>query len=110
MRNIWLIIAFLGYAVTLIPMLQYSIDTGNYLFWFDPAATSSLVFSNIGITAFSVDLFFTVFVVLTLITMDARKKSIPNVWRYWVMALLFGMAGTLPLYIHVRQKYVGRKG
>jgi hypothetical protein len=110
MKNVWLLVSAIGYAVTVIPMMIYSLETGNHLYWLDPAATTSLLFDDIGVVAFSLDLFFTVFVILILITVDSKKLGVGHAWMFWVLALLFGIAGTLPLYMHFRHATILKKG
>jgi hypothetical protein len=32
---------------------------------------------------------------------------IPRVWIYWLLTLLFGVSGTLPLFLAVRERRLG---
>ncbi|NJN42345.1 MAG: DUF2834 domain-containing protein [Flammeovirgaceae bacterium] len=37
---------------------------------------------------------------------EAKKYQLKNVWQIWVLTLLFGMAGTLPLFLYWREKKI----
>jgi len=104
MKHLFLILSIIGYAITMIPMLMYSSETGNILFLTDPAATTALLTSSIGVTTFSLDLFVSVFIFLIWVTIDSKKRHSKRAWMWWLICFVFGLAGTLPLYLYVRDK------
>jgi hypothetical protein len=104
--------AYLGLAVVgfLVPntfTLIESVETGNILFWADPARTTSELFVNRTSTAFALDLMATVVVTLIWMTREAARVGIGRVWRFWVLTLLLGLGGTLPLFLYFRERRLG---
>jgi hypothetical protein len=102
--RVYLGLAIVGYLVPNTLALIESVQTGNILFWTDPARTTSELFSNRTSAAFALDLFGAAIVVLIWITQEARRTGIGRVWRFWVLTLLFGVAGTLPLFLYLRER------
>jgi hypothetical protein len=84
-------------------MLLESAQSGNLLFWTDPARTTGELFANLTSTAFALDLAAVVVAALTWITREARRLAIPRVWLFWALTLVFGLGGTLPLFLYVRE-------
>ena len=104
MKRLWLILAVLGFFAPLYWLLKVTVETGNILFWTDPAATNAASFVNDYTTAFLVDLFYVVITFFIFTAIDAKKSGVKNVWLIWVLTLLFGMAGPFPLYLYLREK------
>jgi hypothetical protein len=48
-----------------------------------------------------------VLVVLIWITREAHRVRLANVWAFWVLTLLFGLGGTLPLFLYFRERRLG---
>lgn len=44
---------------------------------------------------------------LVFMTREAHRMHSPRVWIYWVLTLLFGVSGTLPLFLAVRERRLG---
>jgi Terpene cyclase DEP1 len=107
MRRVYLALTVLGYLAPGVPSVIESARSGNVLFWTDPARTTSELFVNLTSTAFALDLFAVVIVALIWMTREARRLGIPRVWRFWVLTLLFGLGGTFPLFLYVRERHVG---
>jgi hypothetical protein len=42
-------------------------------------------------------------------THEAARVGIAKVWRFWVLALLFGLGGVLPLFLYVRERRLAGK-
>jgi hypothetical protein len=42
-------------------------------------------------------------------TQEARRIVIGRVWRFWALTLLFGLAGTLPLFLYLRERRLTSK-
>ena len=107
MSKLYLLLAVLGYAVSVPPMIIESIRSGNILFWTKPQLTISQLFANLTSTAFALDAMAVALVMLVFMTREAHRMRIPRVWVYWVLTLLFGVSGTLPLFLAVRERRLG---
>jgi hypothetical protein len=102
--RVYLGLAVIGFVVPNTLTLIESVQTGNILFWTDPARTTSQLFANRTSAAFGLDLFATALAALVWMTNEARRVGIAKVWRFWVLALLFGLGGVLPLFFYVRER------
>ena len=100
----YLLMAVVGYAAPGIPMIRESMLTGNILFWADPARTTTELFVNRTSTAFALDLFAVVLVAVVWMYHEARRLGMRGVWRFWLLTALFGLGGTLPLFLWFREK------
>ena len=110
MQRVYLALAVVGYVATAIPMIMESMRSGNVLLWTDPQRTISDVLPTLTSTAFALDLLVVVIVALVWITREARRVRVPNVWAFWVLTLLFGLGGTLPLFLYFRERRLGPAG
>jgi hypothetical protein len=104
MKTIYLLFAVLGFVAPNIFVAIESVETGNVLLWLDPPATIRGMFGNRISTAFIVDLLVVVYIFFFWTYHEARQYKIRNVWVIWVLTLLFGMAGTFPLFLYLREK------
>jgi hypothetical protein len=104
MERVYLGLALVGFLVPNTLALIESVQTGNILFWTDPARTTSELFSNRTSAAFALDLFGAAIVALIWMTQEARRVGIGQVWRFWALTLLFGVGGTLPLFLYLRER------
>jgi hypothetical protein len=102
--RLYLILAVLGFVVPNTVTLIESVQTGNILFWTDPVRTTSELFVNRTSTAFALDLLATAVVALIWMTREAGRVGIQRIWRFWVLTLLFGLGGILPLFLYVRER------
>jgi hypothetical protein len=107
MQRAYLMLAAVGYVAPGVPMLVESARSGNLLFWTDPQRTAAELFANLTSTAFALDLFAVVLVALIWITREARRLGIGHVWVFWALTLLFGIGGTLPLFLYARERRLG---
>jgi|SRR5687767_10627343 len=103
MKIIYLILAVIGYAVPNWYAVKVSIETGNILFWTKPSETSAALLGSDTVLAFSADLFLAVFAFFIWTYFETRRLKMKNVWVYWALAALFGLAGTLPLFLYKRE-------
>jgi hypothetical protein len=101
---VFLGLAVVGFVVPNTVTLIESVQTGNILFWTDPARTMSELFVNRTSTAFALDLLATAVAVLIWMTVEAARLGIKRVWVFWVLTLLFGMGGPLPLFLYLRER------
>jgi hypothetical protein len=54
--------------------------------------------------ASALDLSTVVLVALVWMTREARRIGVGRVWVYWALTLLFGVGGTLPLFLYARER------
>jgi Protein of unknown function DUF2834 len=108
MKTTYLILAIIGFIAPNIPVVEESCKTGNWLFWLDPAATLNGMFGNAISTAFIIDLLIAVLVFFIWTYAESKKYGIKRVWLYWIITMLFGLGGTLPLFLYIREskKYI----
>ena len=99
--------AVAGYAIAVPPMILESIRSGNILFWTKPQLTVSELFANLTSTAFALDAMAVAVVMLVFMTREAHRMRMGRIWVYWVLTLLFGVSGTLPLFLAVRERRLG---
>ena len=104
MKNIYLLLSVAGFIAPNIFVLQESMETGNWLLWLDPQATINGMFGSRISTAFIIDLLFAVFIFFLWSYHEAKREQIKNVWMIWVLTMLFGMAGTFPLFLYLRER------
>lgn len=107
-RNLFLILTIIGYAVPNFFVLIESIEKGNWLLYLNPARTYDKMFANRIAAAFVLNLLIAVPVFFIWLYHDSKKHKMKNVWRYWVLTMLFGMAGTFPLYLYRREKRIAQ--
>lgn len=108
MKNIYLLLAIAGFIAPNIFVFNESIETGNWLLWLNPAATIHGMFSNRISTAFIVDLLFVVFIFFLWSYHDSKKSGLKHIWIIWLLTMLFGLAGTLPLYLYLRERKISK--
>lgn len=106
MKNIYLALAIAGFIAPNIFVFNESFETGNWLLWLDPTATINGMFGNRISTAFIVDLLFGVFVFFLWSYHESKKIGLKNTWVIWMLTMLFGLAGTFPLYLYLREKKI----
>ena len=107
--QVYLGLAIVGYLVPNTLTIIESVQTGNILFWTDPARTLAELFASRTSGAFGLDLLGAAFAALIWMTVEARRLEMPRVWRFWALTLLFGLAGTLPLFFCLRERRLGAR-
>ncbi|MEZ5017985.1 MAG: DUF2834 domain-containing protein [Flavipsychrobacter sp.] len=106
MKHTYLLLAMLGFIAPNILVTMVSVETGNILLWLHPMETISNMFANKIASAFVIDLLFVVIVFMLWSFQEARKYKIKNIGFIWLLAFLFGLAGTLPLFLYLKEKKV----
>jgi hypothetical protein len=104
LQAVYLALAVVGFLAPGVPMVAESVATGNVLFWTQPARTMAELFVNRTSTAFALDLFGAVVAAAVLMGVEARRAGIGGVWRFYLLLALFGLGGTLPLFLWVRER------
>ena len=103
MKNLFLVLAVIGFIAPNVLVAIESYETGNWLLWLDPQATLNGMFGNRIAAAFTTDLLFVVLTALIWMYFESRRLGISNYWMYVVLTLLFGLAGPLPLFLRERE-------
>ena len=106
MRSLYLILSIIGFITPNIFVLMVSIETGNVLLWLHPMATIKGMFANSISPAFVVDLLIAVFVFFIWTYSESKRLKMKKPYLIWILTLLFGMAGTLPLFLYQRAAYL----
>jgi hypothetical protein len=106
MKNLYLLLAIAGYLATNPLMFLESYENKNILLWTKPAETTLGLFANRISTIFALDLLFGVLVFFFWTYFETKRLGMKRLWAYWLATLLFGLAGTFPLFLWVREKYL----
>jgi hypothetical protein len=101
MKKVYLFLSVIGFIIPNIIVYMVSVETGNYLLLLNPSATIAGMFANGISSAFIADLLVVVFVFFIWSESQAKRYKIKRVWIYWLLTLLFGMAGTFPLFLYM---------
>lgn len=109
MKNLYLVLAVIGFIAPNILVAIESWETGNVLLWLDPGATMQGMFGNRIAAAFVTDLLFVVLAALVWMYFESKRLGIKNYWMYAVLTLLFGLAGPLPLFFYNRENSMQKK-
>jgi hypothetical protein len=109
MEHVYLVLAVVGYILPGVPMVMESVQTGNIGFWTQPNRTLSELFVNRTSTAFALDLLGTVVVALLWMTVESRRLGMRAVWVFWLLTSTLGLAGTLPLFLALRERALARR-
>jgi hypothetical protein len=109
MKNLFALLAIIGFIVPNILVFNESVETGNILLWLDPQSTINGMFGNRIAAAFVTDLLCVVLAALIWIVFESKRLAMKNSWVYVVLTLLFGLAGPLPLFLYQREKVLERK-
>ena len=106
MRLVFLLLAIIGYLIPNALTLLEMVENHNILLWSRPDETLTAAFANRISAIFTIDLLLTVPAFFIWSYMEGKKLRMKNVWIYWVLTLLFGLAGSFPLFLWARQKYL----
>ena len=104
MKKVYLALAIVGFIAPNIPVLMECIERGDFFYFFNVSETFHAMFGNSISTALIIDLFFAAAIYLIWTYFEARRLNIKNVWRIWVLTLLFGMGGSFCLFLYWREK------
>lgn len=106
MKNVYLILAIIGFIAPNILVAIESIETGNIMLYARPLETIEAMFSNRISTIFIIDLLFAVGVFMVWTYVEARKHKVKNIFLIWLLTMLFGLAGGFPLFLYLREKAI----
>jgi hypothetical protein len=105
-KNVYAFLAIVGFIAPNILVGIESFETGNILLWLDPAATMNGMFGNRIAAAFVLDLLCVVLAALIWMYFESKRVGMKSYWMYFVLTLLFGLAGLLPLFLYKREGYL----
>ena len=108
MKTFYLVAAIVGYAAANSLVVLESVQTGNILLWTHPLQTMAGMYANRISTIFAIDLLFVVVVAFVWMYDEASRVRLERVWPYWLLTLLFGLAGTFPLFLYARTRAMER--
>ena len=104
MKSKYLMLAIVGTILPNIFVVQESIETGNIMLYLHPLDTFKGMFANNISSAFVTDLLFIVILFLIWSYKESKKHKIKSIWWIWIYTFAFGIAGGLPLFLHMRMK------
>ena len=109
MKKTYLILAIIGFILPSILVSIESLETGNILLYANPIATINGMFANRISSIFMIDLLFAVLVFFIWSYSEGKKYKIKKVGLVWLMTMLLGLAGGLPLFLYMREKTIANK-
>ena len=101
---VYLALAVVGYIVAGVPTIMETMESGNILFWTQPMRTMSELFANKTSTAFALDAMAAAVVLCIWMVSESRRIGLKSSWRFVVLTLLFGLGGTVPLFLWFRER------
>ena len=104
MKTLYIILTIIGFIAPNVFVGIVTMDTGNILLWTDPGTTVGEMFINHISSAFVIDLLVVVLVFFIWSYSEAKKHGIKNLWFIWILTMSFGLAGTFPLFLYLREK------
>ncbi len=108
MKRLYAVLSVIGYLAPNTLVLLVSIDTGNVLLWTRPLETMAGMFANRIASAFAVDVLIAALVACIWFYVEGRRLGMRRIWKYPVLTLAFGLAGTLPLFLLHREQNLER--
>ena len=109
MKKTYLILAIIGFILPSILVSIESLETGNILLYANPIATINGMFANRISSIFMIDLLFAVLVFFIWSYSEGKKYKIKKVGLVWLMTMLLGLAGGLPLFLYMREKTIANR-
>ena len=106
MKNIYLVLAIIGFILPTIFVVMESVETGNILLYADPVATMKGMFANRISTIFMIDLLVAVMVFFVWSYSESKKYAIKKLGLVWLLTMMFGLASGLPLFLYLREKVI----
>jgi hypothetical protein len=100
-KNIFLILAIIGFIVPYYFFLQLPADNG-----FNLPVLIQPFFANNFMKGAAMDLTISVIVFWTFMFMEASKLQMKNSWVYVLATLLVGLSFALPLFLYFRERHL----
>lgn len=104
MKQVYFILALLGFIAPNILVVIESVETGNILLYKEPLTTMYAMFANRISSIFMIDLLWALIVFFVWSFHEAKRRQISGLWHVWLLTMLFGFAGGLPLFLFKVEK------
>lgn len=104
MKKVYLLLAIIGFILPSIFVFIESVETGNILLYADPLTTFESMFANRISSIFAIDLLFAVLVFFIWSFYESKKRSMKGIGWIWLLTMLLGLAGGLPLFLYKREQ------
>lgn len=98
-RHLYLVIAVAGFAIPVLPFINFLLKNG-----FDIQVFISMMFENDVSTFFGWDVMISSLAVFVLVYSEGRRKNMKNLWIYVLMTLIIGVSLALPAFLYMREK------
>ncbi len=92
MKNVYLVLAIIGFIIPNIFVFQVSYETGNILLYLNPTETISGMLANKMASIFVPDLLYVLLVFFFWTYIESKKHVIKKLWALWITTLIFGIA------------------
>lgn len=103
MKRIYLLLALIGFIAPNVLVVAESVESGNILLWTHISDTFSAMFTNRISTIFMIDLLFALVVFFIWSFSQKALVGTKKIFTTWILTLLFGLAGGLPLFLYFRE-------
>lgn len=107
MKNLYLILAILGFIIPNSLVFIESIDTGNILLYLDPIHTFQQMFANRISSIFAIDLLLVV-AFFFLWSYQQRQGLGNKLYFTWLCTMLFGLAFGFPLFLYFKAQLASK--
>ena len=98
----------LGFLAPNILITKVGYETGNYLLYTYPLDTIQAMFANDIASAFMIDLLVAVVVFFVWSFNESKRLGMKPPYLVWLLTMLFGLSGTLPLFLYQREKSISQ--
>lgn len=104
MKNLYLVLAIIGFLAPNILVFIESIETGNVLLYAQMGRTMEQMFANRISTIFSIDLLAVTFFFFIWSFRETKKLAMKMPIAVWICTMLFGLAFGFPLFLYLRER------
>jgi hypothetical protein len=102
-KHWYLLLTGIGFLAPNVFVTMESAATGNVLLWAKPMDTLDALFSKNIPAAIATDLILVMIVFIVWSYKSSKKYKIKITPLLWVLTLLFGLSGTFPLFLYLRE-------
>jgi len=104
MKNLYLVLAIIGFLAPNTLVFIESIETGNILLYAQIGRTFEEMFANRISTIFSIDLLVVTFFFFIWSFYEAKRLAMKLPLVVWLGTMLFGLAFGFPLFLYLKEK------
>jgi hypothetical protein len=102
-KNIYLILAILGFVIPYYFLVRFLIEQGSYIPLFNIPLLVSQLFVNDISAFFAVDLIISTIVFWVWLVAETGRLQMNNSWVYILASLTVGLSFALPLFLYFRE-------